>query len=30
MDEVVFKFSVSGIGYHVFIELWAKEESNNV
>lgn len=29
MDEVVFKFSVSGIGYYVFIELWAKEEKVN-
>lgn len=26
MDEVVFKFSISGAGYCVFIELWAKEE----
>ena len=23
MDEVVFKFSVSGTGYYVFIEIWA-------
>lgn len=30
MDEVVFKFSISGVGYHVFIELWAKEENSNV
>lgn len=29
MDEVVFKFSVSGTGYYVFIELWAKEENSN-
>ena len=25
MNEVVFKFSVSGIGYYIFIELWADE-----
>lgn len=25
MDKVVFKFSISGIGYYIFIELWADE-----
>lgn len=29
MDAVVYKFSVSGIGYYVRIELWAKEETTD-